>query len=108
MNKNIGLLKDILSAIEEIESCQRDDAPSRTKKYAMAYMVAVIGEASNNLSKEFIAEHDTIPWSDIIGMRHRIIHGYNNLDYEFLSQVVKKDIPLLKTQVEALLRDILK
>ncbi len=39
------------------------------------------------------------------GMRDRIIHGYDNVDYQIVWEVVKKDIPAIKPLVQKVLRD---
>jgi uncharacterized protein with HEPN domain len=39
------------------------------------------------------------------GMRDRIIHGYDNVDYQIVWEVVKKDIPTIKPLVQEVLSD---
>ena len=39
----------------------------------------------------------------IIGMRNRIIHGYDNVDEELIWDVVQNRLPALREQVETLL-----
>ncbi len=36
-----------------------------------------------------------IPWSQIIGMRNRLIHGYDIIDYDLLWDTVNFDLPPL-------------
>lgn len=47
--------------------------------YALAIVrvVEVIGEAASRVSDERRARHPGIPWHAIIGMRNRLIHGYD-------------------------------
>lgn len=107
MKANIDetLLKDILDAIQEIEACFADNSRERTKEMAMAYAIAIIGEAANRISPELQQTHPDVPWKSIIGMRHRIIHGYANLDRELLWAVVRKDIPELKRQIISIIKN---
>ncbi|MFM2082460.1 MAG: hypothetical protein RL380_1151 [Verrucomicrobiota bacterium] len=39
----------------------------------------------------------------IIGLRNRIVHGYDNLDEELVWDVVQNRLPALRAQVESLL-----
>ena len=39
------------------------------------------------------------------GMRDRIIHGYDNVDFQIVWEVVKKDIPKIKPLVKNVLSD---
>jgi uncharacterized protein with HEPN domain len=38
----------------------------------------------------------------MIGMRNRLIHGYDEVDLDFLWSVVKNDLPALMHQLKAL------
>jgi uncharacterized protein with HEPN domain len=40
----------------------------------------VPGEAPGRLSSAFTAEHPEIPWREITGMRHKLIHDYFGVD----------------------------
>ena len=40
----------------------------------------VLGEAAGRLSSAFTAEHPEIPWREITGMRHKLIHDYFGVD----------------------------
>ena len=56
----------------------------------------IIGEAANHLSDEILSAHEDIPWHAIVGMRNNLIHGYNEVNYEFVWATVQNDIrPLI-------------
>ena len=64
---------------------------------ALAHIIQVIGEAADNVSDEFREDHPQIPWHEIIGMRHRIVHDYMNVDEDVVWSVVENDLrPLLE------------
>lgn len=64
--------------------------------------IEIIGEASKKLSNDFRIKNKNIPWSDIAGMRDKLIHDYFGVDVEVVWQTVTQDIPLL----EKLLKEI--
>src|ERR1035438_6105207 len=47
---------------------------------AVAYKLAIIGEAAGNLSPGFRAAHTAIPWQRIRGLRNHLIHTYGDVD----------------------------
>jgi uncharacterized protein with HEPN domain len=51
----------------------------------------IIGEAAGQVSREFQADHPEIPWSAMIGLRNRLIHGYRVVQLD----VVCEDLPAL-------------
>ncbi len=63
----------------------------------------VLGEAAGRVSRELSAQHPHIPWRDIAGMRHRLIHGYLKVNLETVWQGVARDLPRLSKQLDRLL-----
>jgi uncharacterized protein with HEPN domain len=45
---------------------------------AVIRKLEVIGEAAGKVSKAFRAAHPEIPWREMTGLRHRLIHGYDD------------------------------
>lgn len=72
-------------------------------RLALIYLVQVIGEAARNISREYCDLHPEIPWADIVGMRHKVVHDYLGVDEEIVWQVVTKDLPALVPKLESLL-----
>ena len=63
----------------------------------------IIGEAAGKVSAEIRAQHVSIPWQDISGMRNRLIHAYFDIDLDVVWTTVTKDLPFLKTELEKIL-----
>ncbi|MGB9605853.1 MAG: DUF86 domain-containing protein [Bryobacteraceae bacterium] len=63
----------------------------------------VIGEAANRLPPEFRQHHAHIPWGRIIGLRHRIVHAYFDVDLELVWEIVCNELPNLKVELRSLL-----
>lgn len=63
--------------------------------YGLSKMVEIIGEAAYMISKEFKATHNELPWRQIEGMRHILVHGYFTVSADVLWDVVQNDIPAL-------------
>jgi uncharacterized protein with HEPN domain len=39
----------------------------------------------------------------IVGLRNRLIHGYDNVDFDILWEIVTKDLPPLIAELEKIL-----
>jgi uncharacterized protein with HEPN domain len=72
-------------------------------RLALTHLVQIIGEASRHVSRDFIAQHPEIPWTEIVGMRHKVVHDYLGVDEDIVWQVVTEDLPKLVTSLERLL-----
>ncbi len=62
-----------------------------------------IGELANGLSLEFMKEYNKIPWKQIIGMRNKIVHGYDTINFEIVWRTAIESIPELKSYCEEIL-----
>jgi uncharacterized protein with HEPN domain len=60
-----------------------------------AHLVQVLGEAAAHVSPAGHERFPDIPWKRILGMRHRIVHDYMNIDAELLWEVVRRNVPEL-------------
>lgn len=75
-------------------------------KLAADSLVLKLGEAVNRLPDAFLTEHRSDPaWRRAIGMRHRLAHEYDAVDYELVWGVVSRHAADLRTRVESLLAD---
>jgi uncharacterized protein with HEPN domain len=70
---------------------------------SLVRLIEIIGEAASHVSAELRANHPNIPWKAIIGMRHQLIHGYDNIDYDILHQTIQEDLPALVAQLETII-----
>ncbi len=102
-------LRDILNAsrlvAEFIQGLDKSafNADWKTRS-AVLYQLTVMGEAVKRLSVEFRQRHAEIPWSLIAGMRDKLIHGYDLVDWDEVWKTAKEDVPEVLSQVEALLK----
>jgi uncharacterized protein with HEPN domain len=72
---------------------------------AVERKLGIIGEAFAKLEEADPALTENFPeLRKIIGMRNRIIHGYDNVDEELVWDVVQNKLPALQQKVEALLK----
>jgi len=68
--------------------------------------IEIIGEAARRLSSQLRAQYSHVPWSDIAGMRDKLIHQYFGVDIDKVWLTAKDDLPTLKTEVVKILRDL--
>lgn len=74
--------------------------------YGLSKMVEIIGEAAYMTTKEFKTNHSQIPWRQIEGMRHILVHGYFSINSDVLWDVIQNDIPKLIPVLEDYIREL--
>ena len=69
-------------------------------RIVVAHLVQTVGEAAARVSARTRERHPELPWKQITGIRHRIVHDYMDVDYDILWEVATKDLPELIAQLE--------
>ena len=70
------------------------------RQAAVMRQLEIMGEAARRLSEETRQELSEIPWHQIIGMRNRLIHVYDDVDLAIVWDTVQNDLPPLIAQLE--------
>ena len=93
IQKIIGYIRDAISFTEglELEEFMRD----KKTISASAFAVGQIGELVQELSDETITNNPGIQWKNIRGMRNRLIHDYENIDFAILWRTLRINLPEL-------------
>jgi uncharacterized protein with HEPN domain len=71
----------------------------RVVTLALCRLVEILGEAANRTSDACRKRHPDIPWRQVIGLRNRLIHGYDSIDLDVLWQILTADLPSLATRL---------
>ncbi len=79
---------------------REDLANERVLQLAVTRLVEVVGEGASRVSKQGQLLYPAIAWPEIVGMRNRLIHGYDVLDWDLLWDTVCDDLPPLIAELE--------
>lgn len=84
----IGQYTDHVSKEEFLANSEKQDAVIR--------QLEIVGEATKRISSELREHNRQIPWSEMAGMRDKLIHDYIGVDIWIVWETVKTDVPSLK------------
>ena len=103
-----SLLLEMLDSAQVVEEAVEDIdieefITARIFRGGNLYEMMIVGEAANHLSPEIRARHPHVPWRDIIGFRHVIVHGYAGLTWERVWETVSLNVPQLRAHIQAIL-----
>ncbi|MBN1166420.1 MAG: DUF86 domain-containing protein [Methanospirillaceae archaeon] len=94
----LQFLDDIIDAIHNIEedtegltfhNFNRD----RRRKDAVIRNFEIVGEATKNISVHLKERYPMVPWRRIAGLRDVVAHGYFQIDYEIIWDVIINTLP---------------
>ena len=67
---------------------------------ALVKDIEIIGETAYRISPTTRDQLPGMPWDDIIDMRHRLVHGYFDVNLDILWRTVQDDLPPLIAELE--------
>lgn len=98
------MLDHAREAVSMVQGRTRTDLDTdRLLNLALVRLLEIIGEAAGRVIKEDRDLYPNIPWPEIVGLRNRLIHGYDEVDFDILWQIVKTDLPSLIEKLEKIL-----
>jgi uncharacterized protein with HEPN domain len=102
------ILRHILDAVHRVEEYTKNGKDDFFASYktqdATQYNLQIIGEAVRHLPEDLLLQFATIPWKEIVGMRHLLVHEYFQVETELIWNVVEKDLPTLKSVIITMIR----
>jgi uncharacterized protein with HEPN domain len=72
----------------------------------VARNLQIMTESSQRISDALKAEHPEIDWRGMVGFRNVIVHDYLSIDLDTVWNVVERDLPALRRNVEAILEKL--
>ena len=113
MNRELRLfIEDIMESIGLIEtyiggnSKEKLDNDQKLKD-SIVRRLEIIGEAVKNIPDNFREKYPKVPWKKIAGLRDIIIHTYFDIDSDIVWDIIKKDLPDLKQNIQKIKKDLL-
>ncbi|MBC7098411.1 DUF86 domain-containing protein [Candidatus Bipolaricaulota bacterium] len=91
-------------AISFAQGKSREDLDrDRLLVFGLVKAIEIVGEAAYQMSETTRAELPKIPWDDVIGMRHRLVHAYFDINLDILWRTIQDDLPPLISALESAL-----
>lgn len=104
-------LRDILQSLQNarqfVEGLSYEEFTDDRKTIsAVVRELEIVGEAAKQVPTWIRMKYPDIPWSDMAGMRDKLIHFYFGVDMEIVWETVKVRIPKLEPLVQEVLNDL--
>ncbi|MFH1741277.1 MAG: HepT-like ribonuclease domain-containing protein [bacterium] len=98
------MLDHAIEAVDMAEGHSRYDLDDdRQLNLALVRLVEIVGEAAARVGPEMRKRCPAVPWLEIIGMRNRIVHGYDQVDLDILWDVIDLHLPPLIIELKQIL-----
>ena len=98
-------VRHMLSALERISAMSEKLDSLQLQMYEdvteiILFNLMILGEAANNISKEFAELNPDVDWRGVAGVRHKIVHDYADIDFDIIRDILQNDIPDLYQKIK--------
>ena len=95
------MLEHAREAMEFVRGRSRAELESdRVLQLALAHLLLIVGEAATRVSPAGRVRFPEIPWSEAIGTRNFMAHGYDRMDYDVIWDTIAEHFPALVVALE--------
>jgi uncharacterized protein with HEPN domain len=70
----------------------------------IAKAIEIVGEAARHVTDHTRSSLPQLPWPQIVGMRHRVVHSYFDIDPALVFDTATQDLPALIDALRAHLK----
>ena len=75
-------------------------------QWAVTTPIYNIGEQVYQLSPELKGRYKDIPWNMVSGLRHRLVHDYDGINWSIIAEVIFEDMPPFAEAVSQVIDEI--
>ncbi|MFZ2088538.1 MAG: HepT-like ribonuclease domain-containing protein [Desulfobaccales bacterium] len=103
----------VIHVLEEIARLEKFAAEGKEAflssdliRYAVLRSLQTLGESIKRLSERVKAAYPEVDWRGIVALRNLLVHDYLDIDPEEIWNIVALDAPVLKGQMQKVLREL--
>ena len=71
----------------------------RMLELSLTHLLEIIGEAASRVPENERDTYPQIPWRRLVGLRNRLIHGYDQINLDIVWRIVSDDLPVLTSEL---------
>lgn len=101
-------LDDMLEFIALLEKSLKGVSPDKFYKadplwkWGIVKLIENIGESAYRLTDKTRSLSPDFPWGEVMGMRNRLVHGYDKINYITVYEVATQELKPLKAEIKRL------
>ena len=104
VDKMLVYADKLMQYVKKYNISQEDILIYEEIQLMVSKLLEFIGEQAYCISEGFKDKTPQIPWNDISGMRHRLVHDYAETNWEIIADTVFNEIPVLIKQLQDLVK----
>jgi uncharacterized protein with HEPN domain len=101
--RTLHMIEAAEAVVQFVAGRSREDLDrDQMLRFAVVHGIEILGEAANKVSPDTRAAAPSVPWTAIVSMRNRLIHGYFDTDTAVVWKTATVEVPALIPLLQAL------
>ena len=105
MRKIVSTWEALLRRIDENGIKREQLLTDEFTQWAVTTPLYNIGEQVYQITEETKKAYPDIPWSFVSGMRHRLVHDYDGINWSIIVEIIYDDMPEFIGSIRRILSD---
>ena len=105
IEKMIVKTEKLLDYLSENKIIREDILSQEPLRWTITTPLYNIGEHAYSISDEYKEAHCGIPWAKIAGLRHRLVHDYDDTNWSLICVILFDILPGFLKDLEALQKE---
>lgn len=106
MKKAVKLWSELSDQLKQHNVTKEKLLNDQFSQWAITTPIYNIGEQIYKISREFKEIHPELPWSKVSGLRHRLVHEYDEINWTVISNVVFYEMEPFVNSIKQLLDEM--
>ena len=106
LKKIIGLWENLSTQMHQHNITEEQLLNDEFAQWAVTTPLYNIGEQVYQLSGEFKELHSELPWNMISGLRHRLVHDYDGINWTIIVEVIFEDMDPFVNTIKQILSEM--
>ena len=101
-HKTLAVIHEATRALIDhgVEHTRESFELDRKTRSAILFEIVLLGEGAKRFSPEFRSRHPEVPWSLMAGMRDRLVHSFDTVNFDVVWEVVRVQSPEVLGAIE--------
>ena len=98
--------KKLLQYLQEQQVTPEQVAENYALQWTVTTPLYNIGEHTYQLSRELKSAYPQVPWSQVSGMRHRLVHNYEDTNWSIINLILFEELQPFVRQLEQIITEL--
>lgn len=106
LKKAISTWEDLKKVMKENNISSESILYSQYVQWTITTPIYNIGEQIYNVSKDLKDTYPNLPWTEVSGLRHRLVHDYGDIKWNIIKTTIDEEMEPFIKELRKIVKDL--